>query len=277
MALRARVVGLALASMMVAPGAVSYGQSQSTSSASSASSTHRLFLRFVEDGAIVPSYWLEGQGRWQTNTGAFGSDEGDASQATVLSATGIFAMNVAEDFEFGGRIGLAHRDPDDGSGETGLTDTDIWGKFSISTDPVVFSAGLLITAPTGSDDKFLGTGETNIEFFGGLRKDLKKITLSGTIGARLNQDVDFGDVELEGNNSLLGGAAMIISAGQNLALILEYAFETPRYENTGNDSRIMGGFEWNMTDQLMVRGAVGTGLSNGAPDFDLIGSVAWLF
>src|SRR5688572_13254389 len=250
MSFRGRVVGLALASMLAAPGALAYGQSQN---ASSSSSSHRLFLRFVEDAALVPSYWLEGQGRWQTNTGAFGADEGDASEATLLSASGIFAMNVAEDFEFGGRIGLAHRDPDDGSGESGFTDLDIWGKISIATEPVAFSLGVLVSAPTGNEEKFLGTGETNIEFFSGVRKDLGKFTLAGTLGARLNQDADFDDVALEGNNSLLGGAAVLFSATNTLTLVVEYAFETARYEGTSNDARLLGGFEWNMTDQLMVR------------------------
>jgi hypothetical protein len=277
MTLRGRVVTLAVASILAAPAAMALAQTQTPPAATGSSSSHRLFLRFVEDAALVPSYWLEGQARWQTNTGAFGADEGAASEANTLSATGVFAMNVAEDFEFGGRIGLAHRDPDDGSGETGLTDMDLWGKVSVATDPMAFSVGLLVTAPTGSEDKFLGTGETNVEFFGGVRKALGRVTLAGNLGMRINQDADFDEVELEGQNSLLGGAAVLVEATRNVGLILEYAVESARYEGTGTDARLLGGFDWSVSEQFLVRGGVAGGLSNGAPDVELIGSAAWLF
>jgi hypothetical protein len=263
--------------MLAAPAAVAFAQTQPPTGATGASSAHRLFLRFAEDAALVPSYWIEGQARWQTNTGPFAENGGDASKANLLSATGVFAMNVAEDFEFGGRIGLAHRDPDEGSGETGLTDMDVWGKVSVATEPVVLTAGLLLTAPTGSEDKFLGTGETNVEFFGGLRKDLGKVTLAGNLGLRVNQDADFDDLELEGQNSFLAGAAVLVSATRNVGLILEYAVESARYEGTGTDARLLGGFDWSATEQFLVRGAVGGGLSNGASDFEMIASAAWLF
>lgn len=277
MTLGGRVMILAVASILTAPAATVFGQTQAPPAAPGASSPHRLFLRFVEDAALVPSYWLEGQARWQTNTGAFGADEGDASKANMLSATGVFAMNVAEDFEFGGRIGLAHRDPDEGSGETGLTDMDLWGKVSVATEPVAFTAGLLITAPTGSEDKFLGTGETNVEFFGGVRKTFSKVTLAGNLGMRINQDANFDELELEGQNSFLGGAAVLVEATRNVGLILEYAVESARYEGTGTDARLLGGFDWSVSEQFLVRGGVGGGLSNGASDFEMIASAAWLF
>lgn len=274
---RGRVVALALACLLAAPAAAAFGQSQTPPAAPGSSSQHRLFYRFVEDAALVPSYWLEGQARWQTNTGAFGADAGEASEATLVSTTGVFAMNVAEDFEFGGRIGMAHRDPDDGGSDTGLTDMDLWGKVSVSTEPVAFSLGLMVTAPTGSEDKFLGTGETNVEFFGGVRKAFGKVTLAGNLGMRINQDADFDQVALEGKNSVLGGAAVLFSAGRSVNLILEYAVESARYEGTATDARLLGGFDWSLSEQLLLRGGVGGGLSNGAADFELMGSLAWLF
>ncbi|MGH9870841.1 MAG: hypothetical protein ACREAA_22110 [Candidatus Polarisedimenticolia bacterium] len=246
--------------------------------APTAVSKNRLFLRFVQDSALVPSFWLEGQGQWLSNTADFPDEDGDVSDATLFATGAIFAMNVAEDFEFGGRLALAHRDPDDGGGDTGLTDTDLWGKVSVVTDPMKISVGVLFTLPTGSEDDFLGTGETNVEFFAGARKEWGKFTLAGNLGIRINQDADLGDsIELEGQNSLLGGVAMLITATSNLTLVLEYAIESERYEGLSNDARLFGGFDWSLSEHFMLRGGVGGGLSEGAPDFQMIGSIVWLF
>ena len=42
---------------------------------------NRLFVRFVEDAAIVPSYWLEGQVGYRSNDAAFGDGSRAASEA----------------------------------------------------------------------------------------------------------------------------------------------------------------------------------------------------
>src|SRR5262245_6971362 len=157
-------------------------------------------------------------------------------------------MNVAEDFELGARISVVNRNPDNGGGETGLSDLDLWGKFSIVSEPVKISLGLLVTAPTGNSDEFLGTGETNMEFFGGIRKDFSRITLAGNVGVRVNQDPDFDDIEIDGKNSLLFGAGVLIPAGAKLVLSAEWAFETERFEGMKNDSRLMGGAEYRLNE-----------------------------
>jgi len=269
-------LGFASALALAAAPASAQTSSSPSPAAPSAASNHRFFIRFVEDAALTPSFWLEGQGRWQTNTAGFVED-GDGSEATLFSTGGIFAMNIAEDFEFGARLALAHRDPDDGSGESGLTDTDIWGKLSIVSDPVSVSVGLLLTLPTGSEDDFLGTGETNVEFFGGLRKDWGKVTLAANAGFRVNQDADLGDLALEGQNSFLAGLGLIIPATQRLSFTIEYALESERYEGAHNDARLLGGFDWTMGEHFQIRGAAGGGLSEGAPDVDIFGSFVWIF
>src|SRR5262245_40180524 len=137
---------------------------QQTPSAPASASEHRLFLRFVEDGAVTSSFWLEGQVGMQTNSQGVDSSVRGAGEANLWRAGGVFAFNVAEDFEFGGRIFFLERDPDNGSSDTGLSDMDLWGKIRIATEPLDFTLGLLVNLPTGDEDEFLGTGEVNIEF-----------------------------------------------------------------------------------------------------------------
>ena len=237
----------------------------------------RFFMRFVEDAGIVPSYWLEGKADLATNTSAFDSSTRGGGEADLLSLTPVFALNVAEDLEFGARVSLVSRDPEGGGRDNGLSDLDLWGKISVVSDPVKISLGLLLTAPTGSTSKFLGTGETNVEFFGGIRKDFTHVTLAGNAGLRVNQDSDLGNASLEGKNSVLFGAGVLIPVSAKVTVTAEWAFETERYEGLKNDSRLMGGAQYRQSDSLMYRGAVGGGMADGAPDFQLTGSAVWLF
>lgn len=247
-------------------------------SAGRVTSENRLFLRFVEDAALVPSYWLEGQARFQQNTAALvPGARGPAGEASLLTVGPVFAMNVVEDFEFGARIATAFRDPERGGSDAGLTDLDLWGKISVVTDPVKVALGILVTAPTGDEDKALGTGETNVEFFGGIRKDFSSLTIAGNAGVRINQDPDIDGLQLEGKNSLLAGAAVLFPAGRNLVLSVEYALETERIDGLKNDSRLFGGFEYRQHQSFLIRGGLGGGLSDGAPDFEATGSAVWLF
>jgi len=268
--------GAVLFATALMAGAPAFAQSTQPA-ASRVGGDSRFFMRFVEDAGIVPSYWLEGRATLTTNSPAFDPDTRGAGEADFLGISPIFVLNVAEDLEFGTRVALVSRNADNGGRDTGLSDLDLWGKISVVSDPVKIALGLMLTAPTGSSSKFLGTGETNFELFGGIRKDFSRITLAGNVGFRVNQDPDFPDVMIEGKNSLLFGAGVLIPAGSKCVLSAEWAFETERFEGMKNDSRLMGGAEYRQNESLMYRGAVGGGLSNGSPDFELTGGVVWLF
>jgi hypothetical protein len=271
--MRVRIAGAGLAAFLLTllPSPVAHAQSRQVSA------ENRLFIRYVEDAAVVPSFWLEGQAIFTLDQGAFDDSVRGAGEANQLTIKPVFAFNVAEDFEFGGRIGIAYRDPDNGGSDTGLTDTDVWGKLSISTEPVLFSLGILLQLPTGNEDDFFGTGEVDVEFFGGLRKDFSWVSLSGNLGVRINQDPDFGVVELEGESSLLGGFAAQFPVGNRWVLTVEWAIESERYDGLGTDSRLLGGFDLGLGESLMVRGAVAAGLSDAAPGTAALGSLVWLF
>ena len=258
------------------------------------SNDNRLFLRFIEDAAIAPSYRAEAQFWYLSNTPSFQSpfdldnvpssapssvesDADKASDANVYELRPMFAFNVAEDLEFGARFGLAQRDPSSGDSDTGLTDLDVWGKISLVTDPIRITAGMVLSLPTGDEDTLLGTGETNIEFFGAARYDFSKVSLAANLGVRINQDQDFGSAEAEGQNSILAGAAVLIPAGDKLVLTAEWAMETERLEGLKNYSTLLGGAEYRFREEIMLRAAAGGGLSDGSPDFVLTCAAAWLF
>jgi hypothetical protein len=56
--------------------------------------------------------------------------------------------------------GRARGDINDFDGESGLSDLNLWGKYRFyNRDGLSFTAGVLLTVPTGSEDDGLGTGE----------------------------------------------------------------------------------------------------------------------
>lgn len=283
---------------LMAPGlsqAQTAGQTPPTPApASRVPSDNRLFIRFIEDAAIVSSFRAEAQFWYFSHTPSLQSsfdledlpgsapssaerDADRAGDANVYELRPLFAFNVAEDFEFGARIGFAERDPSRGGGDTGLTDLEVWGKISVVSEPVKISTGMVVSVPTGDEDNLLGTGETNLEFFGAIRKDWSHLSLAGNLGVRINQDQDLGNNEAEGTESILVGAAVLVPVGAKLVLTAEWAFETERLEGLKNYSTLLGGGEYRLGESLMCRAAVGGGLSDGAPDFVATASLAWLF
>jgi hypothetical protein len=271
---RATLAALAALTLAIAFPPVSHAQ-QTTS----VDAEHRLFLRFAEDAAIVPSYWLEGQVRLELALPAVAESVDGAGEADLLAVGPVFAFNVAEDFEFGARMGVAFRDPENGDGDSGMTDLDIWGKISVVSDPMAIALGILVKLPTADESKLMGTGETDIEFFAGARKDFSSFTVAGNLGVRINQDPEFDEdvVEIAGKDSVLAGLAIIVPIGARWALTGEWALETERIDGFKNDSRLLGGVEYRPDESFSFRGSAAAGLADGSPDWTATGAAVWLF
>lgn len=241
---------------------------------------HRLFQRFIEDGAVVENIWMEAQFRVQS-----------FEDSDVLSITPLLAGSFAEDFEVGGRIGIVSVDPEISGSERGFSDLDLWGKIRLTTKPTQFSVGLLFEMPTGDEDKSLrlGSGELNVGFFGGLRHDFESASLVANAILRVNQDPDVDDPDVlralglpgqrepEGETSVGVGGALLFSMTPRVSGILEATYETERIDNFGADFRVTLGGDFRSTDILGIRMGVTAGAGDAAPDYELIGSVYLLF
>ena len=141
-------IGTVLIAGIVTACGISAGASQTSPPATrSVDNETRLFQRFAEDGAVTENLWLDGQFRFVNGEHADGFSIGP-----------VVAVNIAEDFELGGRISLLSIDPDPGDTETGFSDLDLYGKVRLSTKPNQFAVGVLLKLPTGDEKKQLGTG-----------------------------------------------------------------------------------------------------------------------
>jgi len=233
-----------------------------TSSASGLRSA-RLFLNFIEDATIVHRQWWEGQVEYS-----------DSDPIDSILVRGIVAFQPIPSLEFGGRVGFGSTDTPAGIPEgTGATDLDAWGKYYFATPAgaTEFAAGGIATIPTGDDTAGLGYDAFSVGAFGSIRYNAKRFTLTGKVGIRMNGDGSIlGSPEANGDTSASAGAGVIWPWTNRLSFVGEANYEDGRFEGADSDSRALGGIHWQLADQGTLRAAVGFGLSDEAPDLQLI-------
>lgn len=227
--------------------------------------TRRLFQRFIEDAAITPGGWAEGQLAYTNLPG----------NATAWSLTGLFAFRVQERSEAGIRLGWERLSFDDGPDGSGLQDIDLYYKVRFPGDVNRCAVGGLLKLPTADKDKGLGTGEWDVEVFGSCRADLRAVTVTANAGLRYNGSP--GPPFPDTNASLLAGGAVIIPAGPSLSFVIEGSFESERFKGQSNDARLTFGVERTPRAGFGWRAAVAAPLSDGAPDAQAIVGAIWIY
>jgi hypothetical protein len=79
---------------------------------------------------------------------------------------------------------------------------------------------------------------------------------------------------LDGKVSAELGVGFIFPMSETISLVAEGQVETEQYKNAGDigdtDTRILGGVDWKLGANGMFRGALGLGITDGAPDTQLI-------
>jgi len=234
------------------------------------------------DGATVNTgdggFWLLPQFRYQS---------WDDMNAWLLGPVFAWSPQGLAELEIGTRFYLMNTDPDSkfgGSSETGFSDIDIWGKYLVLTDPLLVSFGLSFTLPTGGE-KIIhpwASGEFNFELFGACRYYLSDIfALVGHLGVRINADADvkIGNAkgELDGEAQFEIGGGVIWQPVEQLDLTAEINFATEAYKDTDSDIEITAGGNYFFTDTVSANLAIGVGLDDGAPKFEIIPSALFLF
>ncbi len=233
----------------------------------------RLLQRVERDGAVFTGAYLDGQFRYQ---------KWDNAKGWLLGPTFAMAIPDLPQLEFGSRVFLVSMDPDHGSSETGIGDIDIWGKYQFIDDPVLLSAGMLFTLPTGDDDviHYNATGEFNVELFGAARYYIEdSVALIGNTGLRFNADADAGKGggEFDGEVQFMLGAGVIFEATPELDILGELDFATEAYKDMDSQIELTGGVEYAFTEAFAGRGGIGVGLDDGAPDVELILAASFIF
>jgi len=233
-----------------------------------AGATDRLFLSFAEEATLVDRQWWEGQLELQ---------DGNGFDATILNV--VAAFQPWAQVEFGGRVGFGDTSRPgllaDGSG---ATDLDLWAKYHFgSGEKTEFAAGGVATVPTGDDAVGLGLDAFSFGAFGSLRHRGERFTFHGNIGLSGNGDGSVFGLNLNGETSFTAGAGVLIPTNGRLTFVGEARFESERFSGFDSDTRLLGGINLGAGKGGVFRAALALGLTDGAPDGQLIAGYAATF
>lgn len=221
----------------------------------------RFFTNFFEDAARAQSLYAEG---------VFSFSDFDRAERITLGGRG--GLPVATRAEIGGELRYLDIDPDNGDGESGLSDLLFVGRyhFDLNTSPTQFTGGALFTLPTGDED----LGEDNFDFgvFGAVRHPLSNdLVVAGTVGFNFIEVPDVDDDDDREFSLLLGGGA-IYEVNNKLHVLGEFQVRTE--EDFGIFD---GGVDYEVTPNGRLRGAFGLGFDDNGPDFALLGGFLYSF
>jgi len=249
----------------------------------------RFIQQFFQDAAIVDKQWYGAELRYQS--GAVPPIEN--ADAFVVAPT--IAISPFKNLEVGGTAPYISYDLDhprprpgethDFDGDSGLGDLTLWGKYRFyDSGGVSFTAGAVLTLPTGSDDDGLGTGEVVPGGFAAVRVKAGDGYFLGEAGVRLNQDATILDTEVSGRNSTFLGGGYIWEAYDNWVASGEVTAESERFDDSdspfsmgSSDFRATGGIQYLGLAHQFLRGGISVGFSDGAPDFEVIFGYAYAF
>ncbi len=218
----------------------------------------RLFQRFVEDAAVTPGGWIEGQYSYE-----------NLPDESRHFAGPLIAFKAIKDLEAGLRFGYLNINPDIGSRESGFSDIDLYAKYRLPGGRGRFAFGALVKAATADETKGLGTGKPDLEVFGAYRVDLDAVSLVANVGARSNGNPD--PPLPSARDSYLFGGAIVLPVTPAMSFVLEGTFESARKEGAKDDARLTLGTQiFGYQKRGGFRAAVALPLSSGAPDEQII-------
>lgn len=223
----------------------------------------RTFQTFYRDAVVAGSMYGEGGLSYANFTG--GSTLG-------LGVQGGYPLSPQ--FEMGAGVSFLSFSPDNGDGSSGISDVRVSGIYNFVPSPSKISGGGYITLPVGSED--IGQGDLDFGFFGAIRHPLSDgLVLTGTVGLdfvevttfEYNQSTNQFDESSDYESSLFLGAGLINQMSEQLHLVGEFVLESE-----GDYSLLSGGVDYKMQSGSRLRGGLGIGLGDGAPDFILLAS-----
>ncbi len=237
----------------------------------------RLFQSYFFDAPIAKTMYVEPGLDYSTTS------HGDVSFSSLLiGAKGGYPIN--EQIEVGASLGFLNMSTevgDNDESESGLTDLGVYGRYNItSNEQLSFSAGGLITLPIGEEK----IGQSNLNFggFGAVRYALEGgIVLTGNVGLVFYEvttttveyeqtgpnpwDVEAVEkTESDRENYLQLGVGGIYPVNEQLNAVGELVMKTDM------DYMMLSAGADYLVGNGRVRGALGLGLDDGAPDFQIM-------
>jgi len=232
----------------------------------------RLFLQFVEDAPRLDGFRIDGL------AGGLAFEDADVL-LTELSAAASFA--TLPNVELGARVGFAGADLDAGGDASGPTDLEAWARLWLGprlARGARFSAGALATLPTGDAETGLSAEALRTKLFAAARWDAgPRVTVTGHLGVRFNEDADLGGAVLDGQVAPALGLGALVPLHERVVAVGELTWEGARFDGGDPDASALLGVNWAPLTRGMFRAAVSFGLTDAAPDSRLLAGYALTF
>jgi hypothetical protein len=226
-----------------------------------------LFQNFLRDGSISQAGYAEG-----------GLSYGDFDGGSIFTIGAQGGYPINPQFELAGGLEFRNFSPDNGDGESGLADIPVTGRYLVYQDKTHISVGGYATLPVGKDE--LGEGTFDFGAFGALRHPLQNgMVITGVVGIDFIEVKTF-DVQFDPNTlqvvttessdreaAILVGGGFIYPGSENFNIVGELVIQTEV-----DYAMISAGADYALKGGSKVRGGLGIGLDDGAPDVMLMGS-----
>lgn len=227
----------------------------------------RTFQSFFRDAVVMDNAY-----------GETGLGYSDMAFGSLLDLGVQGGLPVSPQLELGFGANFLSFSPDAGDGSSGIGDVRVSGIYSLVPDPSKIAAGGYITLPVGNED--VGAGDLDFGFFGAIRHPLNEnMVLTGNVGIDFFEITTFSfnpttfeteeSTEYESSLGLSGG--VINKLNDQTHIIGELVLRTE-----GDFFLLSGGVNHDLGTGT-VRGALGVGLDDGAPDFVISASFLKFF
>ncbi len=209
-----------------------------------------LFQTYFQDATIAKK--SNGEGFFQYGT---------YNSFSLIDLAAQAAFPVAPQFQVGGALAFESYSPDVGDSESGVTDILLSGRYQVVQGNTPVAVGASFTLPVGSEK--LGAGNFNFGFFGSLRHKVESspLTLAGTFGLDFVETAGLGG-NSDRKTSVLVAGSVIYPMRSGLGLVFEINLQPD-----DDYALLSGGLDYPLSGGGRVRGALGLGLDDAAPDF----------
>lgn len=197
----------------------------------------------------------------------------------TLGAQGGYPVN--KQVEIGIGVNYMNLSPENGDSQGGLADPILAGRYLLKPGPTQFAVGGYATLPVGSED--VGQGTLDFGFYGSVRHKMQTFTLTGMLGLDFVETKTVGghfdednlkyvvEEETDHESSLVLGVGGIYPMNANLNIVGELVLKTEV-----DYMMLSGGVDYVMGNGRL-RGGLGLGLDDGAPDLMLVASYLLTF
>jgi hypothetical protein len=207
-----------------------------------------LFQTFFEDASFNSSSYGEG-----------GLAFADYNGFSLFSLGVRGAVPVQTNFQIGGSLYFQNLNPQGFDSRSGVSDLLITGRYKLSTQRTRVNIGGKITLPIGGED--IGQGNTNFGAFAAVRHPASPSTVvTGAFG------LEFIEIGNDRKASVLIGGGAIFQIDSDFHIVTELNIQTQI-----DFILLNGGVDYVIARNGRLRGNLGVGIDDGAPDL-LVGA-----